>query len=147
MGQKGELIESGSIGSYSGPSVFKINSEFKKKIELISLSSRTMWVVLEDNTVWFKGTSNRHSLPDDNSVSTFTPYNLWEGKAEDEIKKIVAIAAHSYGVYFLTDDGKIFQRGEDIFKVAKEYFFEPTEVNLPKGTTAKRIWVNRNNME
>lgn len=108
MGEKGELIDCGSFGNYSGPSVFKPVSELKKKVKHVTLSNYTMWVILEDDTIWFKGSSSRNSLPGDNSVSSFTQYKLWEGKSEEECHKIIDIVASSSTIFFLSDDGKLF---------------------------------------
>ena len=108
MGEKGDLIECGTIGCYSGPSIFKPVSELKKKVKHIALSYYTMFVILEDDTIWFKGTSLKYTLPGDNSPSNFTQYKIWEGKTEEESPKIVDIVASSHTVFFLSEDGRLF---------------------------------------
>lgn len=57
MGEKGDLIECGTIACYSGPIIFKPVSELKKKVKHIAISYYTLFVILEDDTIWFKGTS------------------------------------------------------------------------------------------
>lgn len=53
-------------------SEFKLATGLKGEVDQVSLSWHSMWVLLKDNTVWYKGTSSRYSMPEDSSKGSFT---------------------------------------------------------------------------
>lgn len=84
LGEKGQLVESGSLGSGAcSNSQFKLVTGLKGEIDLISVSYHNMWVLLKDNTLWYKGSSSSYCFPEDSHKSSFTQLKIWADKAEE----------------------------------------------------------------
>lgn len=88
-----------------------------------------MWVVLEDNTLWYKGSSSSYCMPEDSGKGTFTQHKIWADKENEE--KIVDIAAGYMFAFFVTEKGKLYARGEDFLTCIKQPSKDTTLVNLP----------------
>lgn len=56
QGHKGQLVESGKLGGNAcNQSRFKLVKGLNGEIDQISISYNNMWVLLKDNTIWYKG--------------------------------------------------------------------------------------------
>lgn len=81
------------------------------------MSYHNMWVVLKDNTLWYKGSSSSYCFPDDSTKSSFTQLKIWPEKEQEE--KIVSIACGYMFAFFVTEKGKLYARGEDFLSLIK----------------------------
>jgi len=68
-------------------------------------------------------------MPDDSGKGSFTQLKIWSDKADEE--KIVGIAAGYMYVFFVTDQGNLYARGEDFLALVKQPSRETTKINLP----------------
>lgn len=76
-----------------------------------------MWVLLKDNTLWYKGSSSSYCFPEDSSKSSFTQLKIWDTKEQEQ--KIIDIAAGYMFVFFVTDKGELWARGDDFLTLVK----------------------------
>lgn len=60
---------------------------------MASISNYNMWVLLEDNTLWFKGYSIGSVLPGNRDFTEFTKLDQWSSDADDNDDKIVEVTA------------------------------------------------------
>lgn len=142
LNDKGQLVESGSLGSSAcSNSQFKLIADLKQEVEQVSVSYHNMWVVLKDNTIWYKGSSSSHCMPEDQGKPSFTQLKIWPEKEQEE--KIVDIAAGYMFTFFVTDKGKLFARGEDFLTTIKQASKDTTEVTLPGDMLARRVWCTK----
>lgn len=73
VNDKGQLVESGQMdGGACSNSEFKLVTGLKSEVEQVTVSYMSIWVVLKDNTLWYKGASSSYSMPDDSSKDSFT---------------------------------------------------------------------------
>lgn len=80
-------------------------------------------------------------MPDDSGKGSFTQLKIWSDKADEE--KIVGIAAGYMYVFFVTDQGNLYARGEDFLALVKQPSRETTKINLPQGFKARKVWCTK----
>jgi hypothetical protein len=56
----------------------------KDKVRFVSLAPNSLMLVLEDNTIWYKGSSEGHHFPNDESKGSLTQFKLWTDKEKEE---------------------------------------------------------------
>ena len=81
----------------------------KEKVKLISLAPQSVVLVLEDNTIWYKGGSEEYHFPNDEGKGTNTQWKLWAEKEKEE--KIVDLASGSAFTIFVTEGGNVWASG------------------------------------
>jgi hypothetical protein len=80
LSDKNELFESGYLDSAGRKTAFT-KASLKAPVRLIASSHYSATVVLEDNTIWYKGSSDYYHFPGNESKATFTQMKLWENPA------------------------------------------------------------------
>jgi hypothetical protein len=72
VNEKGDFFETGTMEGCSNIAMFT-QFKLKGKVRLVSIASESCWLVLEDNTVWYKGTcTDNNHFPNNEAKSTFT---------------------------------------------------------------------------
>jgi len=72
-----EYFEMGSMDAVTQINKLKKVSTFKEKVRLVAISNASATVVLENNTIWYKGSSSGYHFPNDQSKSSFTQLKIW----------------------------------------------------------------------
>ena len=98
-------------------SQFKLAQGLKGEVDQVTLSYHSIWVVMKDNTLWYKGSSSSYAMPEDSGKGSFTQLKIWPEKEKEE--KLVSIAAGYMFAFFVTDKGKLYARGEDFLTTIK----------------------------
>lgn len=81
LSDKNELFESGTLEGVSGSKEKWDKATLKAPVRLIASSLYSSTVVLEDNTIWYKGCSSDYHFPNDSSKGEFTQLKLWDNPA------------------------------------------------------------------
>lgn len=84
---------------------------------MASISNYNMWVLLKDNSLWFKGYSVSSVLPHNSDYTDFTKLSQWwtsDNEEEDKDDKIVEVTAGYQIMFFVTEKGHLWARGEEI---------------------------------
>jgi len=77
ISSQGELFETGQLESCSNLSKFTKATSLKAKVRLVAVASCSVFVVLEDNTMWYKGSSVDYHFPNNESKGSFAQLKLW----------------------------------------------------------------------
>lgn len=111
LGENGQLVESGNGNSnVCSNTEFKLVKGLKGEIDQISVSHDAVWVLLKDNTLWYKGETRSYSMPENSNKTAFTQHKIWTEKGKEET--IVDIVSSHGANFFVTDKGKLWARGE-----------------------------------
>lgn len=113
--------------------------KLKGKVRLVSIASESCWLVLEDNTVWYKGTcTDNNHFPNNEAKSTFTQFTIWKEKEMEQ--KIVNLASGQHYTLVVTDQGKLYGWGKRFLDNVNQSSADPVELKLPKDMLARRVW-------
>jgi len=77
VNSQGELFETGQLESCSSLTKFTKATGLKAKVRLVALATSSAFVVLEDNTMWYKGSSVDYHFPNNESKGSFAQLKLW----------------------------------------------------------------------
>ena len=80
----------------------------------MKVSQNSCWLILQDNKIFFKGTSTEFHFPNDESSTNFKFFKLWADTSDEE--KIVDLAVGDGFTLFLTDKAKIWAVGDKLLK-------------------------------
>ena len=87
----------------------------KQKVGLVACGKFSLYVVMEDNSVWRQGFSKDGHLGVNSDYSQMTRMDKVEG--EEQIKdKIVTLASGTHFTLFVTDNGKLYGIGNRFLK-------------------------------
>jgi alpha-tubulin suppressor-like RCC1 family protein len=123
QGADGKLIECGHLGSsVSDKSEFKLTTttglpkDFK--LDQVEISYHNMWALLQDGSIWYRGSSSSYVFPGNDSKSSWTEHKIWPKKEDEE--KIVSIAGGYRFAFFVTEKGKLYARGDEFTTLIKQ---------------------------
>lgn len=120
------------------PKKFTKVSSLKAKVRLVAVAPQSAVVVLEDNTIWYKGTSVDYHFPNNESKGSFAQLKLWADKAAEE--KIVDIASGYGYTLAVTENGVLWAWGKRFLEALDLASKDPVELKLPQGTQCRRVW-------
>lgn len=130
LDDKNKLYESGYLGTGCNKSQFTEVKNLKEPVELVSVSHYNIWVLLKDQTLWYKGESRSYNVPENSGKSDFTQHKIWAEKEKEE--KIVDICSAYQSNFFVTEQGKLWGRGETMTSLLGQESSETVEIKLPK---------------
>jgi alpha-tubulin suppressor-like RCC1 family protein len=111
------LFEAGNFDSATGtPAYTKIAKFSGDKVKLVKVAPTSCWVVLENDKIFFKGTSNSFHFPNnESSSSSFKEFELWDNPENKE--DIIDMAVGNPFTLFLTQKRKLWVVGEAFLAV------------------------------
>jgi len=140
-GANDELYEAGRLESCASIPTFK-KMAIKEKVRFVALTSQSLMVVKEDNTIWYKGQSIEYHFHNDESKNALTQYKLWKDKEKEE--PIVDIASGGGFSLVVTESGLVWAWGNKFLDAIGLNSQEAVQLsNIPKGHKAKRVWAGQ----
>jgi alpha-tubulin suppressor-like RCC1 family protein len=107
----GDLYETGTCGPLDEKKRGSLTkAAFKDKVRLVALSDMTVHVVLEDNSVWYRGFSLENHLPKNEDKDAFTELKIWKDQTEAE--KITQLTSGAGYTLAVTEAGNLWAWGE-----------------------------------
>jgi alpha-tubulin suppressor-like RCC1 family protein len=113
-------------------------SSLKAKVRLAAVAPQSAVVVLEDNTIWYKGTSVDYHFPNNESKGSFAQLKLWADQTAEE--KIVDITSGYGYTLAVTENGALWAWGKRFLDAIDQTSKDPIELKLPQGTLCRRAW-------
>lgn len=147
VSDQGELFETGGVesdhtqSSNTSLGKFHKNKTLKGKVRQVAVAQKSLVVLLEDNTVWYRGTSQEFHFPNNESKSAYTKLTIWAEKDLEE--KIVDMASGTGFTIFVTENGKVRACGQRFLTAIGQSSQEVAEVKLPKGYSCRKVWASR----
>jgi len=109
----------------------------KEKVKKISVGSESVTVLLENNTIFQKGSSNSFHFKNNESKSVFTKTEIWDKESQ---QNIVDVACGQDFSMVVTESGQVWAWGNEFLDIIDQSSETPIQIKTPVGLLAKRVW-------
>jgi hypothetical protein len=104
--ESGDLFETGNLAVGSKDAFTKVPC--KEKVKLVDAAGYSAWFVSQSNKVFYKGTSAKYHMPNNEMASNFKELTGWN---EEEEQVITHLSVGDGFTVILTENGKLWAMG------------------------------------